>query len=155
MHETFSRALRALDRGQHPDRFDLWIRRITLSAFADHYRRPYVRHEESTDPRTLPEDAAPSGDRDLASLMRALIEGLDQNLRDVVVLHFYEDLSVQEVAAVLVVPPGTVKSRLHRAYRRLGTALAAEERGPAARRPGPSGSRQGLRVELSGGRHER
>jgi RNA polymerase sigma factor (sigma-70 family) len=41
----------------------------------------------------------------------------------VVVLRFYRDLAIDDIAAVLAIRPGTVKSRLHRALRQLATEL--------------------------------
>ena len=126
VQETFTRALRHLDRGRGPDRFDLWIRRIALNASADHWRTPHVLREESADPWTLPEAAARDPDWAAGEAIRQAIRSLDKALRDAVILHFYEDLSVQEAAEVLRIPPGTVKSRLSRAYRRLATTLGIE-----------------------------
>ena len=159
MQETFARALRAFDRGQLPDRFDLWIRRISLNVFADHWRRPYTQREESTDPHDMPEVGSDMADRDLATEMRALIQRLDPALRDVVILHLYQDLSVQDVASVLRVPAGTVKSRLSRAYRKLSQAMGLAERQASepqlprlqSDRPGPP---RRVKPNLKGGRNE-
>ena len=51
--------------------------------------------------------------------------------RAVVVLHHYLDMTVDEVAQTMGVPPGTVRSRLHFAIRALRSALEADAR-PAA-----------------------
>jgi RNA polymerase sigma-70 factor, ECF subfamily len=45
-----------------------------------------------------------------------------------VVLHHYLDLSIEEVAETLGVPPGTVRSRMHHAMRGLRAALDADAR---------------------------
>lgn len=124
VQETFTRALRALDRGRAPDRFDLWIRRIALNVRTDHWRTPHLRHEQSTDPWALPEETTLDPDGSTAELMRASVQSLTPQLRDAVILHFYQDLGVREVAAVLRIPPGTVKSRLSRAYRQLASRVA-------------------------------
>lgn len=124
VQETFMRALKALDRGQVPDRFDLWIRRIALHAAADQFRPSYTRQEESTDPRELPELQGAPTDHDLPIVVKSLITALDPGLRDIVALHVYDDLTLDEVAQVLRIPPGTVRSRLSRAYRLLETGLA-------------------------------
>ena len=52
--------------------------------------------------------------------------------RAAVVLHFYMDLSVAEVAEALGVPVGTAKSRIHYAVNALRAALEADERAPIA-----------------------
>ena len=54
----------------------------------------------------------------------AVVQSLPQVQRAVVVLHFYEDLPLTEIAEVLDRPPGTVRSDLHRALARLRKALS-------------------------------
>jgi RNA polymerase sigma factor (sigma-70 family) len=56
--------------------------------------------------------------------LHVAIRRLEEDLRSVVVLHYLADLPVDEVAAILDIPAGTVKSRLSRAR----TALAARLR---------------------------
>jgi RNA polymerase sigma-70 factor (ECF subfamily) len=130
--ETFTRALRGLDRGKAPARFDLWIRRIALNVFVDHLRRPHVHRETPTAPDGLPDLAAPVRDHDLAHTMRSLLATMDPSLRDVIILHVYQDLRLEDVAAIVGLPVGTVKSRLHRAYRKLSRALAEADAPPHA-----------------------
>jgi RNA polymerase sigma-70 factor (ECF subfamily) len=48
--------------------------------------------------------------------------------RAVVVLHYYQDLSIDEIADTLGVPAGTVKSRVHHAMRGLRAAIDADAR---------------------------
>lgn len=73
--------------------------------------------------RSCPRDPSP----DLSavadpSLARALAQ-LDFDQRTVVVLRFHLDWSTDQIATALEIPPGTVKSRLHRGLRRLETLL--------------------------------
>ena len=56
--------------------------------------------------------------------LRAAIAGLPAGFREVIVLHYLADLPVDEVARLLGVPVGTVKSRLSRARAALATQLA-------------------------------
>jgi RNA polymerase sigma-70 factor (ECF subfamily) len=49
----------------------------------------------------------------------------------VVILRYYHDLSENDVAAILNIPLGTVKSRLHEAIARLSAIVRAEKEGPA------------------------
>jgi RNA polymerase sigma-70 factor (ECF subfamily) len=55
--------------------------------------------------------------------VRDAVERLPRRLRDAVVLHYFADLSVEQVAAVLNRPTGTVKQRLHAARRALAETL--------------------------------
>jgi len=52
---------------------------------------------------------------------------LEPELRETVALHYFQELSFREVGAVLGIPAGTVKSRLHRALGRLRDLLRAKE----------------------------
>ena len=67
-------------------------------------------------------------DRDAVG--RALA-GLSPDHRIVLALRYYRDLTVDDIARILAMPPGTVKSRLHHALRELGDALR-EARTPEA-----------------------
>ena len=70
---------------------------------------------------------------DQEAVVRA-IESLPEEYRVVATLYFMQDLQYQDIAAVLQVPVGTVRSRLHRGRRLLQKALwtIAEERGVVA-----------------------
>ena len=58
---------------------------------------------------------------------RNLVKKLAQDLRETVILYYFEDFSVKEIAKVLEIPEGTVKSRLSRARKELEFALIKNE----------------------------
>lgn len=85
--------------------------------------------------RSLP-DAAPDLDalvarREIQAEVRSAIERLGAEHREVVLLREIEELSYGEIASVLRIPVGTVRSRLHNARIELGTCLATLARGKA------------------------
>jgi RNA polymerase sigma-70 factor (ECF subfamily) len=55
--------------------------------------------------------------------VRDAVERLPKRLRDTVVLHYFADLSVEQIAQLIHRPPGTVKQRLFAARRALAEAL--------------------------------
>ncbi len=76
-------------------------------------------------------DGAPSARRvaaDREALERALtaIAAFQEPVRQVLLLRFVEELSLEEIAAALDLPIGTIKSHIHRARRRLRSALGQE-----------------------------
>lgn len=54
------------------------------------------------------------------ALVRGAVDRLSEHLRSVVVLSYYQGMKYKEIAGILGIPVGTVKSRLHAAIRKLG-----------------------------------
>jgi RNA polymerase sigma-70 factor (sigma-E family) len=96
---------------------DAYLQTATLNGC-----RRFLRRQSLARTRT-PRDGATHTVDDLDHTLDA-IRQLGGKYRDVVVLRFYLDLSEAEIARVLKIPPGTVKSRLHRALEQLREALA-------------------------------
>ena len=115
VQDAMMRAWRDLPGLRDPERFDAWLRRLTVHACIDAARRRRRRPMEvELTVLHAPMTADPSTaviDRDL--LDRAL-RALEPEWRAIVVLHFYLGLPLPEVADALGIPLGTAKSRLHR-----------------------------------------
>jgi RNA polymerase sigma-70 factor (ECF subfamily) len=116
VQEGLFRAWRDLRGLRDPERFDAWLYRLTVNSCLDiarrRRRRPIeVEIAQITEP-SLPDPAD-------AVAERALVDGIMQRLserdRSVIVLHYFLDLPLSEVAVCLGIPEGTVKSRLNRA----------------------------------------
>ena len=58
-----------------------------------------------------------------AEELRKQVQKLPDKMRVVILMHFMEDLSIEEIAEVLKIPEGTVKSRIHQAKRKLKEGL--------------------------------
>jgi RNA polymerase sigma-70 factor (ECF subfamily) len=113
-----------------PDRFEAWFQRILVNVCRDRMRRRHLR-------TILPESGADLGGPDpidgsaeRAALRQALAR-LTPDHRTVVVLRFFADLSVDEIADRTGERAGTVKSRLHYALSSLRAAYEAEDRTPS------------------------
>jgi RNA polymerase sigma-70 factor (ECF subfamily) len=124
---------RDLPRLRDPARFDAWSYRLLVRACYSEARRTrrWAPNLQLL-PVDIPTDAEGLGmvvDRD--QLERGF-RRLSIDHRAVVVLRHYLDLPLDEVADVLGVPVGTVRSRLHHAMRGLRAALEADAR-PTAR----------------------
>jgi len=127
--DTFARAYRALARLEPDDTLRPWLYRVAINESYD--RRP--RNAPATPLDEAAEEVAVSDDRSPAALAEraetkrmvlAAIETLDVKHRNVVVLHYLNELPLAEIAQIVECPVGTVKSRLHYALRRLRTHLA-------------------------------
>jgi len=59
--------------------------------------------------------------------IRNLVKNLDKDLRQIVILYYFEDFSVKEIAKIIQKPEGTVKSRLSRARKELEKSLIKQD----------------------------
>lgn len=122
VQEAFARAL-ARPRGlADVDNPEAWLRTVAVNVVRRRWRRRKLLDAIllRDRPTTQLVEAAPGPER--ADLREALA-ALPPSYREVVVLHYYADLPVDEVAALLGVPAGTVKSRLSRARAALAGKL--------------------------------
>lgn len=92
-----------------------WLRRAAANRAIDYGRRRRVRPQVSLE--NVPELSTPAdpGDPFLGERLRQLVASLPEKARMVVVLRYQEDLELDEIARILEIPVGTVKSQLQRA----------------------------------------
>jgi len=125
VQDAMVRAWKDLPGLRDPDRFDAWLHRLTVNACLDQMRRRRRRPIE-VEILELIEPTIP----DLADAIaeRALVDGvlrrLDERGRSIIVLHYFLDLPISEVAACLGIPTGTAKSRLNHALAQLRSGVA-------------------------------
>lgn len=133
MQDVWMHAIRGIRQLVEPAALKVWLYRLAHHRAVDHLRRRHVRQEAEQD-RALPGDAASSDPEftnfDAQAVHRALDE-LEPAHREVLVLFFLEDLSLEDIADVIGRPVGTVKSRLHYARRSLHDRLLRGGYGPA------------------------
>ncbi len=127
IQETFMASVEARDRVQDSASFRAYLLRIAYHMFCKHLRRSYRRNETALDTVAIVDiDPTPSAVIARAQEQRLLLEGLRAisiNYQVVLELHYWEDLSTMEIAEVLGIPPGTVRSRLQRARDALEAAM--------------------------------
>ena len=125
-------AWRELPRLRDPDRFEAWLTRSLVNECYDEYRRS---RRLTADVRALPVDG-PAAPDDIQSVIDRdqLARGFGRiptDQRAVLVLRHYLGLEPADIARTLDLPEGTVRSRLHYAYRAMRAAIEADLR-PAA-----------------------
>jgi RNA polymerase sigma-70 factor (ECF subfamily) len=139
VQEGYLKAFTAIDSFAGASSLSTWLTRIVLNealgrrrsaerkirllreqsiALIDDYRENPMGSAASSSPEA---DAARG---QVAKLLEQAIAGLPESFRIVFMLREVEGLSVEETAEALQIPPQTVKTRLHRARRRLQAALA-------------------------------
>ncbi len=136
VQETFTRAFSALQAGKQPARFRPWIYRIAGNLCRDWWRSSTYRYEVATQQEGLEEVTASEEQDIVASILDkqqereavlSALNALPADERHIVILRFYQELKLDEIAELLEQPPGTVRSKLYRAFRRLAKTLQEGE----------------------------
>ncbi|MBK6917156.1 MAG: sigma-70 family RNA polymerase sigma factor [Deltaproteobacteria bacterium] len=120
--EVFLRAYRGLCGFEGRASFGTWLYRISYNAYLNHATRAKtfaVLPLGYDSAAVAPEDAHSAPRADLRRDLAAAVAELPQRYRGVVVLYYLQDLSYPEIAEILELPLGTVKTHLHRAKRLL------------------------------------
>jgi RNA polymerase sigma-70 factor (ECF subfamily) len=132
--EVFLHLHRNLASIQSPQHMVYWLRKVTSHRCIDQARRRKLRPrvslteylERAPEP---PADSGPEADPLLAELLRRLTARLPERSRMIVILRYQEDMEPAEIAGMLGIPLGTVKSNLHRSLALLRARLERRCRG--------------------------
>jgi RNA polymerase sigma-70 factor (ECF subfamily) len=137
VQDTLLNAWRNLPGLREPERFEAWLHRLLVRSCIDLLRR---RRSRPIEVELTPVGGPITGDIEADIVERETVEHalrrLDPSWRALVVLHYFLGMPLPEASAVLGIPLGTAKSRLHRAIGLMRDAIAddsAMELGVVAR----------------------
>jgi RNA polymerase sigma-70 factor (ECF subfamily) len=136
--EAIVAAWRELPRLRDPDKFDAWLRRLTVNACFDEARRVRRRAEVSLVRIGERSTADPAGAFVEHDRVDRAFRRLPFDQRTVLVLQHHFDLSHTEIADTLGIPVGTVKSRIRYGSAALRASLDADDRTSQAASGGTS-----------------
>jgi RNA polymerase sigma-70 factor (ECF subfamily) len=137
--EVFLRVFRTLKTFRSTEgSFGTWLARVARNLLIDHYRR--TRQERVTDSiegqlATIEEgsagnsarpDQAMAG-REASEILQATLQKLSPDLREAVILRDLQEMEYREIAEVLQIPEGTVKSRINRGRAELARHLRKQK----------------------------
>jgi len=136
--DIFVRVYEKLASCEDPERFQYWLTRIARNACIDHLRRRKARPprqdipaEEMTslsDGRSNPEENWVRSSRQ--KLVYRALQSLSEINREIILLKDIQDLPLDEIATMLGLPVGTVKSRSSRARVELAQVITSLDQGP-------------------------
>ena len=115
--EAFLRAFTRLHQWRNDARFSTWLYAVALNVFRSGTGRGTRRErplEKGDDAGSSSEPLAGVEARQRDALVRRLVRTLPRRYREVMILFYFLDQNVAEAAAVLGLPEGTFKARLHR-----------------------------------------
>ena len=117
VHDVFSNLVARPPRLRSEDKLEAYVRRAVVNGGHSHIRRRALERRKAA---AVPESAF---DHHVDAHVREAVRELPLRQRQCVVLRFYEDLTVDEIARTLALRPGTVKAHLHRAMGNLEKRL--------------------------------
>jgi RNA polymerase sigma-70 factor (ECF subfamily) len=137
--EVFLRVFRTLKTFRSAEgSFGTWLARVARNLLIDHYRR--TRQERVTDPiedqlTVLEEKGATASERpdhavagrEASEILQAALQKLSPDLREAVILRDLQEMEYREIAEVLGIPEGTVKSRINRGRAELARLLRKQK----------------------------
>jgi len=137
--EVFLRVFRTIKTFRSAEgSFGTWLARVTRNLLIDHYRR--TRQERITDSiegqlPTIEETGAASAarpdqalaGREASEILQAALQKLSPDLREAVILRDLQEMEYREIAGVLEIPEGTVKSRINRGRAELARLLRKQK----------------------------
>jgi RNA polymerase sigma-70 factor (ECF subfamily) len=125
LQEVWIKAFRGIGKLKDPGALRSWLYSITHGIAVDRIRRNSSRERaEAVELEDFQEAEEPSfAEEDAAAIHQALSE-IGFKHREVLVLHFLDDLSIEEIAKVVGCSEGTVKSRMHYAKRAMKEILS-------------------------------
>lgn len=119
--EAITRAFENLHTLKNEKYAKTWLIRILINECC---RLAQKRRQELP----MPEEwDIPAPEKESYSRLYQALQRLETEFRVVLVLHYLEGFQIQEISEMLKIPPGTVKSRLHRGREKLKPLLAEEE----------------------------
>ncbi len=137
VQDTFLQVKRMIHNLKNPSLFKFWLNQIAISKCKNLFRKnKYVTYDDEhyeaknnlieTREDVLPESVLKfESDKEV---LNAFIDELPQGQKETVILHYLEQFSIEETAAILELPQGTVKSRLSYARNSLRKKIELYER---------------------------
>ena len=121
--DAFIKAWKALPSFALKSSLKTWVYSIAINTARDWLRgHGNKRMSELTDEHGGAQEMESPETR----AIREAMGELEEEIRALLMLHYYEELSLQEIAKILAIPTGTVKSRLHTAKAKLKPLLVAK-----------------------------
>lgn len=122
--EVFLKLYRYQEHIESEEHLKAWLIRVTVNECHSQARTAYKRHEIPAEDVILLDQAVDSFEEKLKKdEIYRKVKSLPKNYREVILLYYYEGLSIKEIAELLQIKENTVKTRLLRARTRLAVLL--------------------------------
>ena len=130
LQETWLKVLQNIGKIREPNKLPVWLYSITRKTTMNHLRKKYSEQKLLEDSGRIPVDENYDSyySFENAEQVHYGLSKISLSHRDILTLFFLRDLSLEEIAEVLSIPVGTVKSRLY--YAKLALKDVLEKKAP-------------------------
>ncbi|MCL1963463.1 MAG: sigma-70 family RNA polymerase sigma factor, partial [Firmicutes bacterium] len=137
VQDSYLKAWQSLDNLQKPEQFQAWLNQITGNTAKNYIKHHspllFLGSDDDTDgffdlQEERDGDYIPDAAMDTAETRRLImdiVDALPEDQRLCVLMYYYEDMGLPEIATALDIPQSTVTSRLHRARRKISDGVEA------------------------------
>jgi RNA polymerase sigma-70 factor, ECF subfamily len=119
--ETVLKAYVSLNKLKNPEFFNTWIVRIHINCCIDYVKKS--KKTASWDEKLLTEPIQGYVDREEIMDLKNSLDKLNEKLKTVIILKYFNNLTLTEISQILDYPLGTVKTNLHKALKELRLEL--------------------------------
>ena len=128
--ETWLKVVKNIEKFDPTKEFEPWLTTICVNTYRNTLRRilksPVFNTFTTTEEKEQAINSIPTQEEKDYSELYDAISSLPEKLRLTILLYYFQDMDIESVAAVLGIPPGTVKARLNKARRILKEVLTDE-----------------------------
>ena len=126
--ETFIRVWKSIENYNGTSRFSTWLYRISYNLFLDYKKQKRITtvFSEKIEEKTYQIENALENDDQYKVAMKHMRK-LPQAIQHILILHYQQDLSFRDIARILDIPQGTVKSRINNALKQLRDIMSENE----------------------------
>ena len=121
VQEVACKLLKNAYKLERPEYIDTWLYRVTVNTALDFLRK----HKREVIGLPLVEESRPDSHEQI--YLMDVLDHLDDSGRAILILHYFEDKPLAEVAEILDIPLSTVKTRMYKALKMLRTQFYDEE----------------------------
>lgn len=126
IQDALIRAYKNISKLEHNEYFSTWIIRIVINKCYDIAKKNNEKNKKIVDISEAKNHELQTFDTYNEFGLEQVLNILDKNLKEIIVMYYYDDISVQDISKIIDIPQGTVKSRLSRARSKLYEILSKE-----------------------------
>ena len=124
--DTFLKAFSSLNKLRDPEKFRAWIYRILVNRCNDCFRyNQKIIVAEDIERECFHRDEDKNDNEETMDLLKVL-SSLNKKVRTILVLRYFQELSIKEIASIVACPEGTVKSRISNGLKDLRVLMTVE-----------------------------